>query len=445
MVVDAATIPIEAAPPPPTQLAGRTSKLRPNAIRLSVKGAIGQWSLLFHRLGLHLWLECLIPIVVNIPLNFGLSYCIFFEVINEWSRDMWIFVSGMIGFLLTQKLSLAYARFWEARGHLGRAQKCCRSIAIMVKPRLVVGHVNAAEAADDARRYALIYYWALCFQLLGMPLNQDVIMHHLKGREEEEELLFKRKTNQALTALVWLSSRIADLAVEDVLTQHELQEGLRRVDEMVDAFNGATKIKNTPIPLPLEHLCAILTNLYVITAPLAIATAFKNGSGQPEACMFANGTVTECTEELCPNLAWPIGNMHWLEDPTQCPTTGFTSVAGRTMVAGIFLGICFYAMFELGNAFAEPFGDDESDLGGTMMMMGNGLEADLRFMMETAIPLSRLRRESMTQKGLATQKQLDTMATSTSSDLRPSSGRTDSSIKEEVEDGAQGRQRGMDC
>tara|TARA_B110001452_G_scaffold65825_1_gene52693 strand:- start:479 stop:1771 length:1293 start_codon:yes stop_codon:yes gene_type:complete len=430
MVVDAAAIPIEAAPAGPTQLAGRTSKLQPNFLRLSVKGAFGQWSLLFHRLGLHLWLECIIPILVNLPLNFAVSYCIFFELLNEWSRDMWVFVSGMIGFLLTQKLSLAYSRFWEARGHLGVAVKCCRSIAIMVKPRLVVGHVKASEAADDARRYALLYYWTLCFQLLGMDLRQDVVMHHLKGRKEEEELLFKRNSNQALTCLVWLSSRIADLAVEDVLTQHELQEGLRRVDEMVAAFNGATKIKNTPIPLPLEHLCAVLTNLYVITAPMAIATAFKHASGQPTTCEFANGTATTCTEEMCPNLVWPAGgSITLLEDPTECPATGFTSVYGRTMFAGFFLGICFYAMFELGNAFAEPFGDDESDLGGTMMTMGNGLEADLRFMMETAIPHSRLRRE--TQKGFATQKNL--------TNTHEKSGGPETSVKE----GAEGA--GMDC
>jgi len=41
--------------------------------------------------------------------------------------------------------------------------------------------------------------------------------------------------------LTWLSSRIADLATEGVLTQHELQEGLRRVDEMVGAFNGTAQ------------------------------------------------------------------------------------------------------------------------------------------------------------------------------------------------------------
>merc|ERR1711907_264060 len=106
----------------------------------------------------------------------------------------------------------------------------------------------------------------------------------------------------------WLSSRIADLAVEEVLTQHELQE----------AFNGTTKIKNTPIPAPMEHLCAVLTNLYVITAPFAIATAFKNGSGKPVRCVLnflsecvleakvgvKNATINECdcVLETCSNL-----------------------------------------------------------------------------------------------------------------------------------------------
>ena len=119
-----------------------------------------------------------------------------------------------------------------------------------------------------------------------------------------------------------------------------------------------------------------------------------------------------------------------------CPATGFTSVYGRTMFAGFFLGICFYAMFELGNAFAEPFGDDESDLGGTMMAMGNGLEADLRFMMETAIPHSRLRRETQKVPGFATQKNL------TSSN--ESSGGVKPSIDEGAES-AQGEQGNMEC
>jgi len=34
----------------------------------------------------------------------------------------------------------------------------------------------------------------------------------------------------------------------------------------------------------MEHLCAVLANLYVWTSPLALATAFKNGLGNPVSC-----------------------------------------------------------------------------------------------------------------------------------------------------------------
>jgi hypothetical protein len=56
--------------------------------------------------------------------------------------------------------------------------------------------------------------------------------------------------------LTWLSSRIADLATEGVLTQHELQEGLRRVDEMVGAFNGTAQT-STLITLTLTVALAL--------------------------------------------------------------------------------------------------------------------------------------------------------------------------------------------
>lgn len=189
-------------PEPPSGLAGRSSKLRPSFVRLSVKGALGQWALVMSRMGAHLWLECLVPLVLNLPLLFMIAFLIFFGYINDWNRETWSFVTAAVAFLLTQKLSLAYARFWEARDHLGAAVRCCRSILVMVKPRLEPDHHIAAEAADDVRRYCMLYYWTMCFQLLGMDSKQAVVMHHLKDRPEEEELLFKRTENQALVSSI---------------------------------------------------------------------------------------------------------------------------------------------------------------------------------------------------------------------------------------------------
>jgi hypothetical protein len=76
---------------------------------------MGQWALVMSSLGAHLWLECLIPLLLNVPLSFTLSFLIFFKWINDWNRETWSFVTAAVAFLLTQKLSLAYARFWEAR------------------------------------------------------------------------------------------------------------------------------------------------------------------------------------------------------------------------------------------------------------------------------------------------------------------------------------------
>ena len=74
-------------PAPPSGLAGRSSKLRPSFVRLSVKGALGQWALVMSRMGAHLWLECLVPLVLNVPLSFMLAFLIFFGYINDWNRD----------------------------------------------------------------------------------------------------------------------------------------------------------------------------------------------------------------------------------------------------------------------------------------------------------------------------------------------------------------------
>ena len=45
---------------------------------------------------------------------------------------------------------------------------------------------------------------------------------------------------------------------------------------LIEAFNGLTKIKSTPIPFPIRQLCSLLTVIYVYSAPLALATAFRN-------------------------------------------------------------------------------------------------------------------------------------------------------------------------
>ena len=378
------------APPSAKDLAGRQSQVRfwPWASRLSLDGASSQWRLLFSRKGAHLWVDCFFPIALTLVFGYACSYAVF-EMDYHYPKETWTFFSAAVAFLLTSKLSLAYARYWEGRGHLGTAVKCCRAIAILIKPRLG-DDIVALDCADDARRYSMLYYWTMTFQLLGMKSKgMPVVMQHLEGRQEEEALLFERPANTALTALVWLSARMVDLAEAGVLSQHELQENCRIVNEMVDAFNGATKLKNTPIPLPMEHLCAVLTNLYVYTSPLALATAFR----------LATNSICHEEDPFTP------GNWTTVDAGTpgaRCMSipmfSTFYGVMSRTCFSCFCLGIGYFGIFELGNTFAEPFGDDECDLGSLLMTMGDGLEADLNHIFEQPVPHSRLRRLSIIKK-----------------------------------------------
>ena len=52
---------------------------------------------------------------------------------------------------------------------------------------------------------------------------------------QEERQLFARENNQALTALTFLSSRFEDLSEANVLSQCEMQEALKSIDQMVEA------------------------------------------------------------------------------------------------------------------------------------------------------------------------------------------------------------------
>lgn len=431
--------------PSPEELAGRESRVRfcPWAFRLALDGAGSQWNMLLSKKGAHLWVDCFFPIGLTIVFGFVCSYgapprpfarrlvgrthlspaprmrpaatgspgrhrtvtappcrrvvAAVFEMDYHYPKETWTFFSAAVAFLLTSKLSLAYARYWDGRGHVGTAVKCCRAIAILIKPRLGED-VVALDCADDARRYSMLYYWTMCFQLLGMKSRgMPVVMQHLEGRPEEEELLFERPANTALTALVWLSARVADLAEAGVLSQHELQENCRIVNEMVDAFNGATKLKNTPIPLPMEHLCAVLTNLYVYTSPLALATAFRlatnsicygtwlrpcrvsaphlnppaHGPARTAPANHPHGTRAkhprvQPTHYHSPRArpcaaADPSNPGTWSEVPagtpgSQCMSVPmfntFYGVWSRTCFSCFCLGLGYFGIFELGNTFA---------------------------------------------------------------------------------------------
>ena len=79
-------------------------------------------------------------------------------------------------------------------------------------------------------------------------------------------------------ALKWIGARLAYLASLGYLSPLQLHETNESITLLIESFNGLTKIKSTPIPFPIRQLCSLLTVIYVYSAPLALATAFRGFS-----------------------------------------------------------------------------------------------------------------------------------------------------------------------
>jgi predicted membrane chloride channel (bestrophin family) len=358
--------------------------MSPKCLRMMYSGAVGVYSSLFSGSGAHIWIDVAFPVLLTVPFAFFESWVVQ-QLKWDFGKETWTFISAAVAFLVTGKMSLAYGRYWEARGHLGAAIAGCRSIAILIKPTLLKAGVGrkygkkygltdeeVKEIVSDLRRYMLLYYWTLILQLLDISPRTKIVMELLEGRPEEEELLFARKQNMALTALTWVSARISHLEVGAVLSPLELQEAQEHIHDLVGAFNGTTKIKSTPMPAPMGHLCAFLVNFYVYTTPLALATNFKS-----------------------------------------IPDVGFYGISGRVVFSGFMLGCGFFGIYNLGNTFEDPFGDQENDMGGMMVTMGNGLTGDLKHILgEKGLEVPPLLSEKVIQPAITAAQKTEAMAPS---------------------------------
>lgn len=222
--------------------------------------------------------------------------------------------------------------------------------------------------------------------------------------------------------------------------------------------------------LLLTCLLTVLANLYVYSAPIALASDFisQNESAgirqpinhplvhrprvhlappvhpHPTPVRPSTGTPKLDFREVSEAIeTYDLLRTDHKREPTRGGATVYSlahllcttiQVTLRTMFASFWLGLAIFGIFEMGNCFTDPFGDDPADLGayisqggetyvyvwvwvgGTwgcslwlvrllrpsprtvaghfMMAAGHGLEADLRCMLESHVPLSRLSRMS---------------------------------------------------
>ena len=196
-------------------------------------------------------------------------------------------MSAALGFLLVFRLQTAYARFWEARGHLEDAMHACRNIAVLVVTQyhrhygepgaLALPHPPSRQpryrtltysahciggsgpevpkCVDDVRRYLMLYYLSMVYRLLDLDLRQPHIENFCT--QQELQLLLRADGARSVTCIKWVAARLAHLEALGYMAPLQLHETNEGLSMMVHAYNGLVKIKTTQVPFSIRQLCSV--------------------------------------------------------------------------------------------------------------------------------------------------------------------------------------------
>ena len=85
----------------------------------------------------------------------------------------------------------------------------------------------------------------------------------------------KQETNHAVVVIKWIGARLSHLEQLGYISPLQLHETNEGIEGMIEAFNGLTKLKDTPVPAKIRQLTGQLTLFFVYTSPLALATTFR--------------------------------------------------------------------------------------------------------------------------------------------------------------------------
>ncbi len=262
----------------------------------------------------------------------------------DWQDGMGGATFGVgTAFLLTMRVQTAYARYWEARGHIGTSIKCCRTTGILVVTQFHRHYgqpgSEVPKCVDDIRRYMMLYFYTMMLQVQGKSLNNSRLEQYLT--QPELNLLQGRK-NAAVVCVKWIASRLAHLESLGYMSPLQLHETNDALDGMIDAFNGLTKIKGTPIPFPIRQLCNILNTVYCYTIPLVFASKF----------------ASTYNEQL--------------------------NIIGRTCLSAALISFAFFGINTTAKVLEDPLGDDDNDL--PLMKFATGLHTELLALFSDEIP-----------------------------------------------------------
>jgi putative membrane protein len=175
-------------------------------------------------------------------------------------------VGVALGLLLVFRTNASYDRYWEGRKLLGtmvnRSRDLMRQVAAYVD-----GDAAAARAkrADVARLIAVTY--ALIRQHLRRERDLGALGASLTDAERAELEPLAARPGRALQ---WVSTRLAATAAAGQLSDVRLAVMDANLTAIVDAWGGADRILNTPVPFAYAHHIKVFLALFCFTVPFVL-------------------------------------------------------------------------------------------------------------------------------------------------------------------------------
>ena len=201
----------------------------------------------------------------------------------------------LVSFMTVFRSQQGYARYWEARGHLGALMSSLVDAASLGAVHL---EADDARAAADARaelaRLLRVYFTEVVVFLrhesvetekvgtfwkpADAPARAELVRSHDRETTDDERAALGRAARPPVLVLTWIRAHLQDCVRRGVFVggsrgerQRALASGVERVLQTLPAhFNGAAKIATTPTPQPYLQMSRWLIFAFVLSVPLPL-------------------------------------------------------------------------------------------------------------------------------------------------------------------------------
>jgi putative membrane protein len=241
-----------------------------------------------------------------------------YDIVHSWGFEMelggFATIGMLLSFLLVFRVNISYARYWESRGHIGSAVKCCRDLASQTCTFVEGDDSDSVSRRANIARLIRLSFSALAHEIHSKGANkwepwarENSQKGELLSGEAKKVLVFKRPT---LLLIQWLRSALMDCNASGILQSQLLAQMDQNISNLIVAFNGCTKIVSTPIPFAFSQMSKMFILLFTTLIGFGLAKVL--------------GKVTPA----------------------------MTSI----------IGFAFFGLDALASQMSNPFGDDQNDL-----------------------------------------------------------------------------------